>query len=242
MQGDMEQLRPYYIQGTGGGRTPDQADRYARISLVGYLNGIDVQSITQDRVRVDESNGDEVIVRVTTQKGEETIQGRVPPGAYIADRWKASNDLWWSLILYEREGSRRTIDRLRNQRLAVAQKRIFVPGWSQITKGQKRKGWRIIGIETASVIGWWGTRVLKIDYERKRRRSKASTYQYYTDRANAMHWASAGLGTVAVCTYLYNVIDGVIDIPPTYKLLLSRVDIGVQPSSQNGLVTVAYKF
>ena len=220
-KGDLE-LNGYYEQGVGEGTKKAIADKNARVSLVGNMNGFDIKVITEDSIRVDESSGDEVIVRMLTEKGEQTISGKVPKGSFIAERWKDQDDRWWSYVLYEIPEKSRQLRLMRKRRIGDARTRVIVPGWAQFTKGDKTKGWRIVGIETSGLLGWWISNAIQSDFERRRDRSRPSAYDYYNKRVDIFAWVSVGFGSIVGLTYIYNVIDGLVNVPPTYRLSLSQ--------------------
>jgi len=237
----LDDLSRYYDQGTGGGKTLDQADRNARIALVGYRQGIEIESVTEDQVQSFEKTGDELIVEITTRKGVQKISGKLPPGSYIAERWQDESGTWWSYALAERPGQSRRIQKLRDARLGAARIRSIAPGWAQFTKGQKQKGWRILASEGIGVAGFAVFALLQRDYEDRRDRASASDWDYYNDWANRFYWSSVAFGTLAGATYLYSLIDGIVSVPPTYRLLLSRTDLDVRPCAQGAVLVFRYE-
>ena len=218
--GFLDSIADYYDQGTGGGKSIDRSDRNAQIALVGYQQGIDVESITEDEVQSFSKQGDELIVEVS---------GTLPPGSYIAERWKDESGYWWSYAVSEKLGKERRIQDLRNTRLGMARMRAPVPGWAQFTKGQRQKGWRILTAQGIGLVGSATFFILQTDYKNRRDDSINPTdYEYYDDWANRFYWSHAAFTAVAGATYLYSLVDGITTVPPTYRLLLSRLDWGLE--------------
>ncbi|MBT4499671.1 MAG: hypothetical protein HOC74_18230 [Gemmatimonadetes bacterium] len=236
--GFLDGVSDYYDQGTGVGSSSDRADRNAQIALVGYQQGIAVESMTEDKIQSFSKNGDELIFEVMTSEGVQRVSGTLPAGSYIAERWKADSGSWWSFAVAEKPGKERRIQELRDSRLGSARLRSIVPGWAQFTKGQKSKGWRIVAAEGVGVVGLATFAILQKDYEDRRDRAAAVDYDYYNDWANRFYWGSVTFGTLAGATYLYNWIDGITSVPPTYQLLLSKVDWDLQPRSEGGALLV----
>lgn len=235
--GFLDSLSDYYDQGTGGGRSIERADRNAQIALVGFQQGIDIESVTEDQVQSFQKDGDELIVEIMTSKGVQRVSGKLPPGSYIAERWQAKDGSWWSYVVSERSGKSRRIQELRNSRLGAARLRSIAPGWAQFSKGQKQKGWRILAAEGSGVVGFATFAILQKDYEDRRDRAAAVDWDYYNDWANRFYWGSVVFGTVAAGSYIYSLIDGITSVPPTYRLLLSKTDLGIQPR-ENGVALV----
>lgn len=238
--GFLDSLSDYYDQGTGGGRTIERADRNAQIALVGYQQGIEVESVIEDQVQSFQKNGDELVVEIMTSKGLQRIAGTLPAGSYIAEHWQDKSGYWWSYAVSERPGKSRRIQELRDARLGAARIRAVAPGWAQFSKGQKSKGWKILTAEGIGVVGWATCAILQADYRDRRDRAHPSDYDYYDDWANCFYWGSVGFGTVAGATYLYNLIDGITSVPPTYRLLLSKVHWGIQPRPDGLVLTFRY--
>jgi hypothetical protein len=240
--GFLDGVSDYYDQGTGVSKSSDKADRNAQIALVGYQQGIDVESITEDKIQSFSKNGDEMIFEVMTSKGVQQVSGSLPPGSYIAERWKADSGSWWSFAVAEKPGKERRIQELRDSRLGSARLRSIVPGWAQFTKGQKSKGWRIMGAQSVGLIGFATFTILQSDFEDRRDRVRgigtgaADDRQYYDDWANRFYWGSVTFGSLAGATYVYSLIDGITSLPPTYRLLMSKVD--VQPRREGGALLV----
>jgi len=233
--GFLDGVSEYYDQGTGVSKSSDKADRNAQIALVGYQQGIDVESITEDKIQSFTKNGDEMVFEVMTSKGVQQVSGSLPPGSYIAERWKDEGGNWWSFAVAEKPEKSSKIQDLRNSRLTSARIRSIVPGLAQFTKGQKSKGWRILGAQSIGLIGWTTFVILQNDYLDRRDRSTNKTdHDYYDDWANRFSWGSFTFSTLAGATYLYSLIDGITSIPPTYQLLLSKVDWDLQPRSEGG--------
>ena len=240
--GFLDGVSEFYDQGTGGGATIDQADSYAQANLLGYRQGIEVESITASEVQSIEKQGDELIVEVMTRNGVQRIAGELPPGTYIAERWQDASGDWWSFAVAEKPGKAQRIQSLRDSRLGGARLRSVVPGWAQFSKGQKSKGWRILMAEGVGAVGFAAFAILQKDFEDRRDRVRgigqgaADDRQYYDDWANRFYWGSVTLGTLAGATYLYSFIDGITSVPPTYRLLLSKAD--VRPRQDGGAALV----
>lgn len=240
--GYLDGVADYYDQGTGGGQSIDQADRNAQISLVGFQQGIQIESLTEDQIQSFQKQRDELVVEVMTSRGLQRVSGKLPPGSYIADRWQDGRGGWWSFAVAEKPGKARQIQNLRDSRLGAARIRSLVPGWAQFSKGQKSKGWRILGSEGVGVVGFATSAILQKDYEDRRDRvhgigqGAADDRQYYDDWVNRFYWGSVTFGTLAGVTYLYSLIDGITSVPPTYRLLLSGAN--VRPLQEGGAVLV----
>ena len=229
--GFLDSLADYYDQGTGTGASIDRADRNAQISLVGFQQGIRVENVIEDNIQSFEKNGESLSVEIVTSKGVQKIDGSLPPGAYIAERWKDEHGNWWSYAVAERPGQSPRIQQLRNDRLTAARVRAIVPAWAQFTKSQRTKGWRILGLGGVGLVGGVTFSILQIDAEDRRDRSRNATdHQHYDDQANNYYWASVGFSTLAGVAYLYSLVDGITSVPPTYQLLLSRVEVQPQAS------------
>ena len=241
--GFLDSVSGYYEQGTGGGDSIQRADRNAQIALVGYQQGVQIENITEDQVQSFQKNGDELLVEVMTSKGVQRINGTLPPGSYIAERWQDGNGYWWSFAVSEREGQGRNIQRLRDQKLGSARLRSFVPGLAQFAKGQKSKGWRIVWAEGVGLVGLATAAILQQDYKDRRDRARfPADVKYYDDRANWAYWGTVAFGTLAGGTYLYNLIDGFTSVPPTYRLLLSGGHWDLQPRRDGLALVYQYDF
>jgi hypothetical protein len=239
--GYIDGLTAFYDQGTGAGETIDRADRNARIALVGYQQGIEVESVTQNQVQAFTQHGDELIVEVLTARGLQRVSGSLPAGAYPAERWQDRQGTWWSYYLAAKPNGARRVQELRDARLVTARRRSVVPGWAQFTKGEQRKGWRLVAAEGTGLIGLATCAVLQQDVldRRDRVRSNASDYEYYDDWANRLYWGTVAFGTLAGGTYLYSLLDGMAHVPPTYKLLLSQTHLQPRPA---GGVALIYQY
>lgn len=228
-RGFLDPLVDYYDQGTGGGSTIEQADRNAQIALVGFQQGIEIKSITDNEVKSFRRNQDELIVEVATSRGVQQVNGRLPAGSYIAEHWKDDKGYWWSFAVYEKPGRERLIRGLSSGRLQTARLRSAVPGWAQMTKGQQSRGWKIVGLEAGALVGWTTLELLQRDYKNRRDRSRtASRYDYYDQWANRFFWGGMAAGSLAGVTYLYNVLDGLFSVPPSYRLMLSQLSWGIE--------------
>jgi len=133
--GFLDGVSDYYDQGTGVGSSSDRADRNAQIALVGYQQGIDVESMTEDKIQSFSKNGDELIFEVMTSEGVQRVSGTLPAGSYIAERWKADSGSWWSFAVAEKPGKERRIQELRDSRLGAVhqgteKQRVAHPGLS----------------------------------------------------------------------------------------------------------------
>ena len=240
--GFLDGVSEYYDQGTGGGSSMGKADENAQIALVGFQQGIQVESVTENMVQSFEKQGEELIIEVMTQKGVQRFLGKVPAGSYIAERWQDGNGEWWSFAVAEKPGKAQRIQNLRDSRLGAARLRSVVPGWAQFSKGQKSKGWRILKAEGVGLVGFATFVILQKDFEDRRDRVRgigqgaADDRQYYDDWANRFYWGNVAFGTLAGATYLYSLIDGITSVPPTYRLLLSKAN--VQPRSDGGAALV----
>ncbi|MFH1007856.1 MAG: hypothetical protein V1800_10185 [Candidatus Latescibacterota bacterium] len=115
-RGVPDALRPYYDQGVGSSRSPEQADRNAMIALVAEREGIQVVSVTEDSVRSVQTEGGESYTDVFTSRGVIRIQGDIPEGAHIAERWQGRS-LYWSYALLEKSGQQRAIEQIRTEQL-----------------------------------------------------------------------------------------------------------------------------
>ncbi|MEW6756304.1 MAG: hypothetical protein AB1505_35835, partial [Candidatus Latescibacterota bacterium] len=236
--GFLDSLGDVYDQGAGAGASIERADRNAQVALVGYQQGIDIESVTEDQVQSFQKAGDELIVEVMTSKGLQKVSGTLPPGSYIAERWQDGSGTWWSFAVSEKPGQERRIQEQRSARLGAARLRSPVPGWSQFTKGQKQKGWRILGAEGLGVVGFTTFAILQNHYDGMKDDPDLSEadLQYYTDWADRSYWAKSAFGILAAGTYLYSLVDGITSLPPTYRLLLSRLE--AQPRRDGGLAVV----
>lgn len=241
-----DSLNEYYDQGSGSGKSIDEADRNAQISLIGKQQGVDIKSVLESE-KIEES-GDKITFEAKTRKGDVVkVSGKLPPGAYIAEHWRdKSSGSWWSYALWEKPGKERRIQQLRNARLGAARLRSVLPGWAQFTKGQKQKGWRLIYGTGGGLVGFATFAILQSDFESRRDRvrgtgrSAASDRQYYDDWANRFYWGSVAFGTLAGASYLGSLIDGITTVPPTYRLLLSRVDWELWPAKDGLVLGFAY--
>lgn len=239
--GYLDSVSGYYDQGTGGGDSIQRADRNAQIALVGFQQGVDIESVDEANVQSFQKNGDEILVEVMTSKGVQRINGTLPPGSYIAERWQDPQGYWWSFAVSERQGQSHTIEKLRGQRLGAARLRSFVPGLAQFAKGQDTKGWRILWAEGVGLVGLATFAVLQADYEDRRdRANKPSDFTYYDDWANRFYWGTVGFGTLAGATYLFNLVDGFTSVPPTYRLLLSGGRWDLQPRPDGAALVYQY--
>ena len=102
--GFLDSLSDYYDQGTGISSTSDKADRNAQAALVGYQQGVEIESATEGNVQSIKKDGDEMIVEIMTRNGLQRISGTLPPGSYIAERWRDKNGNWWSYAVSEKSG------------------------------------------------------------------------------------------------------------------------------------------
>lgn len=238
--GFLDSLADYYDQGTGSGQSIERADRNAQIALVGYQQGIEIESVAEDQVQSFKKQGDELIVEIATSKGVQRISGTLPAGSFIAERWRDKSGTWWSYAVSEKPGQERRIQELRDARLSTARMRAAVPGWAQFTKGQKQKGWRILTSQGVGAVGFVTFAILQNYYDDKKQTAETEEdLQYYSDWADRSYWAKSTFGVLAIGTYLYSLIDGITSVPPTYRLLLSRLEI--QPRQEGGAV-VAFGF
>lgn len=218
-QGTPDELRPYYYQGIGYSETMERADRNAYAGLVAERQGFQVESISEDMVRSVQQGGQEEVLEVFTSKGTITIQGGVPSGAYIADR-ASPGDHYWSYALLERPGKASEILQRRRDRLSGISAKSFVPGWAQFTKGQRVKGWRILGIGGISLAGAVALGVVSEDLTTRRDDARTtSDRDYYDLWANRSYWASVACGVLAGGAYMYSLIDGMVSEPKTHLLL-----------------------
>ncbi|MFH1006039.1 MAG: hypothetical protein V1800_00890 [Candidatus Latescibacterota bacterium] len=219
-EGIPESLRPYYDQGVGSSRSPEQADRNALIALVAEREGIQVESVTEDSVRSVQTEAGESYAELFTSKGVIRVQGDVPEGAYIAERWQGQS-LHWSYALLEKAGRQRAIEQVRRDHLRGVAFKSFVPGWAQFTKGEHTKAWRILTLEGVSTVGATVLGVLTVELVSKGDRTGSdSDWDWYNDWANRCYWGSVGLGALGGITYLASLIDGLASEAKTYKLLL----------------------
>lgn len=232
-RGYIDELSEYYDQGVGGGSTAAAADRSAQIALVGYQQGVQVSSITENRVHEFSRNGDELIFEVETDQGtQQKVSGVLPAASYIAERWRSQDGYWWSYALSERPGQGPRIHRLAGRGLQLARTRAVVPGWAQFTKKQDRKGWTIAAGEALGLVGWLALDALTGEY--RDRRGQAVTpadYRYYDRVSDRFAWGAAGCASLAAATYLFSMIDGIINRPPAYRLLMTQVHLEAQPGS-----------
>ncbi|NKB67897.1 MAG: hypothetical protein GKR89_12620 [Candidatus Latescibacteria bacterium] len=234
--GFLDSLDDYYDQGTGGGATKSAADKNAKIALVGYREGIQVDNITEDKLKSVTENGNELVVEVFTSKGVETITGTVPPGTFIAQSWQHPSGTWWSYATFPKSGQERRIEEMRDRRLGSARLRSIIPGWAQLTKGERQKGMRLLAAEGLGLVGLATFVILQADYEDRRDRVRGDgpnardDRQYYDDWANRFYWGSVAFGTLAGATYIYSLVDGITHIPPTYQLLLSKTHVQPMPA------------
>lgn len=223
--GFLDSLSDYYDQGTGGGNTLEKADRNAQFALVGFQQGIELDAVTEDMIRELPNQ----MIEITTRQGVQRINGKLPAGSYIAERWQDREGYWWSYAVYEKSGRERLIQQLRNTRLKTARFRAVVPGWAQLTKEQKSKGWKIIGVESGSLLGWATLALLQRDFLDRRDDPRLTRntvdYDYYDKWANRFFWGGVFTGSVAGMTYLYSLIDGLVNVPPTYLLLLNQLGL-----------------
>lgn len=241
-RGFLDPLADYYDQGTGGGSTIEQADRNAQIALVGFQQGIEIKSVTDNEVKSFRRNQDELIVEVVTNRGVQQVNGKFLAGSYIAEHWKDRKGYWWSFAVYEKPGRERLIRGLSSGRLQTARLRSAVPGWAQMTKGQQSRGWKIVGLEVGALVGWTTLETLQRDYKDRRDRSRTGArYDYYDKWANRFFWGGMAAGSLAGVVYIYNVIDGIFTVPPTYRLLLSHLSWDFRRSLDgNPMLTLRY--
>ena len=234
-QGHLDSLDEYYDQGTGGGSTRSRADRNARIALLGYRAGIRVGNLTEDRVQSYTRNGDEVIVELLTSQGVEQVAGTLPPRTRIAERWQDGSGSWWSYSVLEKPGAKGRLRARRDSRLETARLRSPVPGWSQFSKGEHRKGMRILAAGGAGLIGLAALAILQADFEARRDRVAGTGIRarddrrYFDDWANRFYWGSMTCAALAGATYVYSLVDGLTHVPPTYKLLLGAARLRAGP-------------
>lgn len=81
-RGFLDEISEYYDQGVGGGSTAAAADRNAQIALVGYQQGVQVSSITDNRVHSFSRNGEELTFEVVTDQGtQQKVAGVLPAGS-----------------------------------------------------------------------------------------------------------------------------------------------------------------
>ena len=235
-EGYLDSLDEYYDQGTGAGSSRAQADRNARISLLGYREGIHIGNVTEDRVRSYIEDGDELIVEVLSSKGVERVSGTLPPKTQIVERYRGRSGAWWSYAVLEKTGAKRRIQTQRDHRLSAARLRSVVPGWSQFTKGEHGKGMRILVAESIGLAGLATFAVLQADFEDRRDKVRGvgtrarDDQRWYDDWANRFYWGGMACGALAGAAYLYSLVDGLTHIPPTYKLLLSKAHLQAGPA------------
>ena len=238
----LDSLDKYYDQGTGAGSSREQADRNARISLLGYRGGIHVGNVTQDQVQSYAEDGDEIIVEVLSSKGVERVSGILPPRAMIAERYRDGSGVWWSYAVLQKAGVKDRIQIQRDRRLGAARLRSVIPGWSQLTKGERGKGMRIIAAEGISLAGLGTFAILQADFENRRDSVRGvgsrahDDRQWYDGWANRFYWGGMACGVLAGATYLYSLVDGFTHIPPTYKLLLGNAHLQAGPGEGLALV------
>ena len=234
--GHLDSLDDFYDQGVGEGSTRSRADRNAQIALVGYRTGIQIGNVIEDSVRSYTKNNNELIVEVFTSKGIQKIEGTLPPGTQIAERWQDPSGNWRSYAVFEKADAKRRIQTQRDHRLRYARLRSVVPGWAQFTKGENLKGMRILATEGAALLGLATFTILQADFEDRRDRVQGigtqarDDYQHYDSWANRFYWGSVACGALAGATYIYSLVDGLTHIPPTYKLLLSKARLRAGPS------------
>ena len=240
--GFLDSLDKYYDQGTGAGSSREQADRNARISLLGYREGIHIGNVTQEQVQSYAEDGDEIIVEVLSSKGVERVSGILPPKAKIAERYRDGSGVWWSYAVLEKTGAKRRIQAQRDRRLGAARLRSVIPGWSQFTKGERGKGMRILVAEGIGLVGLGAFAILQADFENRRDSVRGvgsrarDDRQWYDDWANRFYWGGVACGVLAGATYLYSLVDGFTHIPPTYKLLLGNAHLQAGPGEGLALV------
>lgn len=239
-RGFVDELSGYYDQGVGGGSTAAAADRNAQIALVGYQQGFQVSSITEGRVGSFRRNGDELTFEVATERGIQQISGVLPPGSYVAERWRAQDGSWWSFALSERPGQGPELRRLTASRMQMARTRAVVPGWAQFAKKEDRKGWTIIAGEALSLGGWYALGALTDEYRRRRGQGTPADYRYYDRWSDRFAWGAAGCRSLAGATYLFSMIDGIISRPPTYRLLMTQVHPAVHRGSVGPVLAIHF--
>lgn len=221
-QGTPDHLRPYYYQGIGYSKTMERAEKNSYIALVADREGFHVEAITEDSVRSERKDGKEQTFELFTDKGVITIRGDVPSEAYIAERWRKES-LYWSYALLECPRKKADIRRRKQERLHLINLKSFVPGWAQFTKGQKLKGWRILGIEGISLAGTVALGVMAGDLTTRRDQADTRSDQDYYDLwASRFYWGSVVCGLIAGGTYVYSLIDGMAAEPKTHLMLSSR--------------------
>jgi len=219
-QGTPEVLRPYYYQGIGYSRSFDMADRNALIALAADLEGIQVERVTEDSLRLVQTETGEHYVDILTSRGAVRIKGEVPKGAYIAERWHGRS-LYWSYALLEKPRQRKAIERLRQEQLRGVSLKALVPGWAQFTKGEHFKAWRILALEGISAIGAVALKVLMDDMLARRDiATRPDDWKWYDVWANRCYWGSMGFGVAGVMVYMYSLIDGLTSEAKTYRLLM----------------------
>jgi len=241
-RGTPDELRPYYYQGIGYSETMERADRNAYAGLVAEREGFQVESISEDMVRSVREDGQEEVLEVFTDRGTITIQGGVPSGAYIAER-SSKGGQYWSYALLERQGKASEILRRRRDRLSGIGAKSLVPGWAQFTKGQRVKGWRILGIGGVSLAGAVALGVVSEDLTTRRDDSRTtSDRDYYDLWANRSYWASVACGVLAGGTYVYSLIDGMVSEPKTHLLLSAEGRGGVFAGVRRDAVVVGLRY
>ena len=57
--------------------------------------------------------------------------------------------------------------------------------------------------------------------DRRDRARRVSSYNHYDKWANRTGWGSLSLGILAITSYGYSLIDGLLGVPPSHQLLLS---------------------
>lgn len=230
-RGFLDEISEYYDQGVGGGSTVEAADRNAQIALVAFRHGIQIRHVTEDSVDSFSRNGDELIFEFFRQGTHQTVTGTLPAGSHIAERWRAQEGYWWSYALCERPGKGPRIHRLEGRGLQMARRRAVVPGWSQFTKKQERKGWAIITGESLGLAGWLALDALTAEYRSRRGQATPADYRYYDRWTKRFAWGAAGCASLAAATYVFSTIDGITSRPPAYRLLMSQVHLEVQPGA-----------
>ena len=89
--------------------------------------------------------------------------------------------------------------------------RVFVPGMSQLHKGQTTKGALFITGEVAAVIGICAFEGMRSSYESKSKKThNASEVKNYMNKADNMKNIRNGFIAGAAAIYVWNVIDGIV--------------------------------
>ena len=102
----------------------------------------------------------------------------------------------------------------------------LVPGWGQFHKGEKKKGLRLMGSETAFVTMFLVSNHFSRDYNRKASSEQdTDRRKFYNDWSNRSYTISIISGIMAGVVYTYNIFDAVTAQGAKKYALQPEIDI-----------------